>query len=73
MPTQVRFYSAPLICEADPQIGCGCRAKPVLARLDDQSDAARLVRHLSQWDAMLTPTTLLPAGAAQPLTGPEHP
>lgn len=41
----VGFYSAPLICVAVPQIGCGCRAKPVLARLDDQSDIERAWLH----------------------------
>lgn len=47
MPAFVGFYSAPLVCEAVPQIGCGCRAKPVLARLEEQSDieCAWLHRH----------------------------
>lgn len=30
------FYDAPLVCEAAPKIGCGCRTKPVLAALDLQ-------------------------------------
>lgn len=30
------FYDAPLVCEAAPQIGCGCRTKPVLAALNLQ-------------------------------------
>lgn len=28
------FYDVPLVCEAAPKIGCGCRTKPVLAALD---------------------------------------
>lgn len=45
MPAHVGFYSAPLVCEAVPQIGCGCRAKPVLARLEQQSDIERAWLH----------------------------
>ena len=45
MRTHVRFYSAPLVCEADPRIGCGCRAKPVLARLGAQPDIERAWLH----------------------------
>lgn len=45
MPAFVAFYFAPLVCEAAPQIGCGCRAKPVLARLEDQSDIERAWLH----------------------------
>jgi hypothetical protein len=45
MQRGVCFYSAPLVCEAVPQIGCGCRAKPVLARLDGQSDIERAWLH----------------------------
>lgn len=45
MPAYVGFYSAPLVCEAVPQIGCGCRAKPVLARLEQQSDIERAWLH----------------------------
>lgn len=31
---EATFYRIPLVCEAAPQIGCGCRAKPVLAALE---------------------------------------
>ncbi len=34
LSTETTFYRIPLVCEAAPQIGCGCRAKPVLAALE---------------------------------------
>lgn len=30
----IDFYLVPLVCEAAPQIGCGCRTKPVLQALE---------------------------------------
>ena len=30
----INFYLVPLVCEAAPQIGCGCRTKPVLQALE---------------------------------------
>ncbi len=36
MPAPVGFYSAALVCQAVPQISCGCLAKPALARLEVQ-------------------------------------
>lgn len=30
----VSFYRAPLVCDADPRIGCGSRAKPALLELE---------------------------------------
>ena len=45
MPQYVGFYLAPLVCEAAPQIGCGCRAKPVLARLEGEPSIERAWLH----------------------------
>lgn len=45
MPAFIGFYSAPLVCEVDPQIGCGCRAKPMLVRLEDHADIERAWLH----------------------------
>ena len=41
----VGLYAVPLVCEAVPQIGCGCLAKPVLARLDVHPDIAEAWLH----------------------------
>lgn len=30
----IELYRVPLVCEAAPQIGCGCRTKPVLTALE---------------------------------------
>lgn len=30
----IGFYRVPLACEAAPQIGCGCRSKPILTALE---------------------------------------
>jgi hypothetical protein len=35
------FYAVPLVCEAAAQIGCGCRAKPLLAALEGQEMVKR--------------------------------
>jgi len=45
MPVSVGIYSVPLVCEAVPQIGCGCLAKPVLTQLGDHPDIARAWLH----------------------------
>lgn len=45
MSVSVDLYTAPLVCVAVPQIGCGCLAKPVLARLSDHPDIARAWLH----------------------------
>ncbi|KGM53251.1 hypothetical protein N799_11665 [Lysobacter arseniciresistens ZS79] len=45
MPAPVGFYSAAFVCQAVPQIGCGCLAKPVLARLEDQPAIERAWLH----------------------------
>lgn len=45
MSVSVGIYSVPLVCEAVPQIGCGCLAKPVLARLDVHPDIAEAWLH----------------------------
>lgn len=45
MSMSVGIYSVPLVCEAVPQIGCGCLAKPVLARLDVHPDIAEAWLH----------------------------
>ncbi len=34
LSSEITFYRIPLVCEAAPQIGCGCRAKPVLTALE---------------------------------------
>lgn len=47
MTQHVSFYSVPLVCEAAPQIGCGCRAKPRLAKLDGQAAVRRTWLHQS--------------------------
>ncbi|WP_223250837.1 MULTISPECIES: hypothetical protein [Rhodanobacter] len=41
----VGLYAVPLVCEAVPQIGCGCLAKPVLTQLGDHPDIARAWLH----------------------------
>ncbi|MEY2152228.1 hypothetical protein AB7849_15090 [Rhodanobacter sp. 115] len=45
MSVSVGIYSVPLVCEAVPQIGCGCLAKPVLARLEVHPDIAEAWLH----------------------------
>ncbi|UJJ58358.1 hypothetical protein [Rhodanobacter denitrificans] len=45
MSVSVDLYSVPLVCEAVPQIGCGCLAKPVLARLGVHPDVAEAWLH----------------------------
>lgn len=45
MTQHVSFYSVPLVCEAAPQIGCGCRAKPRLAKLDGKAAVLRTWLH----------------------------
>lgn len=37
---ETTFYRIPLVCEAAPQIGCGCLAKPVLAALEHEPNVA---------------------------------
>ncbi len=32
-PARIAFFRVPLVCEAVPQIGCGCRTKPLLTAL----------------------------------------
>lgn len=41
-PANLAFYRVPLQCEAAPQIGCGCRAKPVLAALERNPEVGRV-------------------------------
>ena len=41
----IHFYTVPLVCEAVPQIGCGCLANPVLARLEVHPDIAEVWLH----------------------------
>jgi hypothetical protein len=44
--SQVTFYKAPLVCSAAPEIGCGSKAKPVLKRLEENSNVAQaLLNH----------------------------
>lgn len=45
MSVSVGLYAVPLVCEAVPQIGCGCLAKPVLTQLGDHPDIARAWLH----------------------------
>lgn len=44
-PVFVQLYTVPLVCEAVPQIGCGCLAKPVLTELDGHPDIAQVWLH----------------------------
>jgi hypothetical protein len=39
--THVAFYDVALACEAAPSIGCGIRAKPLLAELEANAQVAR--------------------------------
>ena len=54
------FYEVLLVCEAAPQIGCGCRTKPVLAALEHQEMVKRAWLRRSgttvavQWHQQLT-------------------
>lgn len=41
-PIFTEFYSVSLVCEAAPQIGCGCRTKPVLTALERQDLVKRV-------------------------------
>jgi hypothetical protein len=45
MSVSAGLYTVPLVCEAVPQIGCGCLAKPVLARLAVHPDIAKAWLH----------------------------
>lgn len=45
MSVSVGLYAVPLVCEAVPQIGCGCLAKPILTQLGDHPDIARAWLH----------------------------
>lgn len=45
MNRHLSFYSVRLVCEAAPQIGCGCRAKPRLAKLDGHAAVLRSWLH----------------------------
>lgn len=45
MVQSVSFYFVPLVCEAVSAIGCGCRAKPVMARLEQVPEIERVWLH----------------------------
>lgn len=46
-PDRVDFYSVSLECHAAPAIGCGCRAKPMLARLESEPAISQAWLHRS--------------------------
>ena len=48
---RIGFYRVSLDCEAAPAIGCGCRAKPVLASLDQEASIREA--HLSRTGTVL--------------------
>ncbi len=58
-PARIAFFQVPLVCEAAPQIGCGCRTKPLLAALGQHAmvSAAWLQRSgrtlAVQWEHLL--------------------
>lgn len=45
MNEPVSFFHVPLVCEAVASIGCGCRAKPILAQLERAPEIRRVWLH----------------------------
>lgn len=46
-PDRIDFYPVSLECRAAPAIGCGCRAKPVLAQLESEPSVSEARLHRS--------------------------